>query len=377
MASVELALTDDRGRHLLTPQGETIITNASSIYGSRRANGIGTFEIELPPDTPEDMVRDDNMVQVWYSPTAASRRLFNVYLIRDRRWYYNTQNREVLKISGPDKHDILRRRNVMAYPGGAGCKSGYVDDMIKAYVRDAFDDSPGDLNNDYGTRGVDDLLTVAQDTSQGPQLNERCYSLKPLLTSDGAGVLSELAAISRSRGTPLYYDLRPTITDNGIAFVFYVSLNQPGTDLTDRLAFSVGRENLRNPDLHESAYRERNYIFARGQGEGTDQAIAQQQNEARTGISVWARAEGSVNAYGQSDDALDDAAHRGLAEHAASREFYGDAVSVPGSEFGIDWWFGSKVRVIYHGTYDCVIDYVEITQEPDHHSVTASLRSER
>jgi len=374
MSHYDLRLTDSHGRVLLDRHGRQVLSRAASFSASRTANRIAQFSMVLPPDVDPSLVRDDNMVQVWRQPDGGALGLWRVYFIRKRHW--KTQGGdETLTISGPDCNDILRRRVVAARPNNSQVdKVQPIDNMMKEIVLEAFADG-ANPSPAFGTR-ANDRLSIAADTSQGP-IVQISFPWAKLLTYGGSGLFPKLTEIARAEEVPIYFDVVPDkVTAEEITFRFNTYAYYPGSDLTDRVTFSLAQGNMENPEYIEDATRAEDYIYVFGQGEGSDQKVEQVYDTDRVRKSAWGRVEGVQDATSQPDDAVADAGRSALTSRRPKRSFFADPVSTRDTTFGVDWNWGDKVRAQYHGRFDAVVESITLRVEGGDEHIEGRLRSE-
>lgn len=373
MAEYNLVLTDSTGQRLTDAGGENVLNRTMRFSASRTANRIAQFSMLLPASINPALLRDDNMVQVWRKAGGGPWRLFRPYFIRKRRYYYE-ENVEILEIGGPDCNDLLRRRVVAARPDNSQVdKLDNADDMMKEIVIEAFADGTNPAP-DFGTRAAD-AFSVDNYLTLGPII-EQSFPWEKLLTYGGSGLLPKIAEASRAEGFPLYFDVIPdTVSAERITFKFVTRLNYPGRDVTGNMVFSLALGNMENPEYIEDATREENYLYAFGQGEAVDQAVEQVYDQSRVESSAWGRIEGAVDASSQPDDGVADAGRSALTSRAVKRSFFADPISTQETAFGLDWNWGDKVRAVYHGVFDAVIESVTLTVRDENESIEGRLRN--
>lgn len=368
----DLWLTDNLGYRLLS------LDNVPSFAVSRMKNGIGAFEMVAPVGLDVSYLGVDRMLQVWRASQASKSKLWRVYFLRRWRFEMADDGSQYVMMAGPDCCDLLCRRIVAAFSGTSqSSKTDYADDMMKEVVREAIADGIAPAP-DAGTR-VWDNLSVEGDVSAGPILTKE-FAFQPLFTTSGGGVLGDLAAAAREAGTPVYFDVVPSVvTSTSIAFEFRTYTGQPGMDVTGLgLLFDPARGNLKGASLEYDYTEEVNYVYAGGQGEGLDRNVRQVYDEARYSASAWNRCEGFADATDQdTDNGVREAGRVALGAGRPKITFGGVPIDTRHSRFGRDWDFGYKVRARFHDQeFDSIVSTVAITVDENGESIQARLEYE-
>lgn len=345
----ELWLTDDKGTRLRS------LDDAVWFSATRTINRLGYLEMAVPAAFDDNILRKDQMIQVWRKATGGTLGLWRPYFLLS--WRLERQsNRDAITLYGVDCNELLRRRIVAFYAGEA--ESSYssepADDIMKDLVTNAMTDS--NPATDAGSRAWD-YLTVAPDASAGPSLSKGC-SFQPLLTDAGGGVLPALAEASQVAGDEVFFDVVPdAVTTNSMSFIFRTYVNQPGQDLTDRVIFCPEDKNLAYPYIQYDYKAEANYIYAGGQGEQSGRVVQQASDSSRYNLSIWGRSEAFADARNQvRDNSVRETARSALEQMKPKIFAGGEPMDTAGTRFGIDWSFGDKVRMRYRRReFDCVI----------------------
>jgi hypothetical protein len=339
----ELWLTDDYGVRLKN------LNSYLSFSASKVDLGMGKINIDLPQSFDLSLFNTnklDRMVQVWRAPNGGKLSLWNVYFIR--KWNFKMSgNSEEITISGPDIKDLLRRRIVAAYAGTEhGVGVDFADNIMKSVVRNSMLNSIAPLPS-AGTRAWANL-SVQGDTSLGPEITKE-FSFDVLMSGSAGGVLPSLSKAAKAAGTEVFFDIIPNVvTSNSINFLFITKTGQPGQDVSDTVVFSQESGNLKEPELEIDYTEEENYIYAGGQGEGTERSIQQVYDATRYGLSQWNRCEGFADVSSvKTADAIREAGRNRLEEFRPKIYFSGIPVDTAGTRFGRDWNWGDKVTAKY------------------------------
>lgn len=338
--SYELWLTSDTGVRL--SQLDYIL----GLTVSKADQRIAWFSLNVPVSFNLDLIRPDNMLQVWRAPMGGKLSLWQVYFFR--KWTFATEGfRETILLEGPDIKDLLRRRIVAAYTGSAqASKTDFADDMMKEVVTQSMANGVTPIPA-AGTR-VWSNLSVAADTSSGPTISKD-FPFDSLLTSSGNGVMPTLAKAAREAGTEVFFDIVPNVVStNSITFQFQTKIGQLGQDVSDRVIFSQDRGNLQDPSLTYDYSEEENYIYAGGQGEEENRNVQQVYDSTRYATSIWNRCEGFADARNQTtDNGVREAGRARLEEGRPKINFSASLLDTEGTRFGLDWDYGYMVKTRY------------------------------
>lgn len=357
MASYELWLTDDQGLRIAQ------LTTITRLVASRVVNKIGWFSIDMPLSFDPNLIRPDRMVQVWRQPTGGAMSLWQVYFIR--KWIFQTRGSEqVVTLEGPDIKDLLRRRIAAAYTGLlVDIEVDVEADLMMQLLVAASEVDGVEPIPDAGTRVWENFSVFTTGVGVGPILSTS-LSWEKLLTGSGSGLLPKIANAARGAGTEIFFDVVPNvITGSSISFQFRTTINQPGSNVSDRVVFDQQRGNMRDPRLEYDYSEEENYIYAGGQGEGSARNVQQVYDSDRYNASIWNRCEGFGDARNQNtDDGVREAGRAALEEGRPRIRFSATPVDTAGTRFGIDWDFGDKVRSRYRNVeFNTIIRAVTIS----------------
>ncbi len=367
----ELWLTNDSGLRLAQ------LDTALGLTASRADDKVAWFSLNVPSSFDINLIKPDNMFQVWRAPLGGRLGLWQVYFLR--KWTFSTQgSKETIVLEGPDVKDLLRRRIVAAYAASAQARKTAMaaDDMMKEVVTESLADGVDPVPS-AGTR-VWANLSVGADVSLGPSIT-KSFPFDYLLTPSGNGVLTVLAKAAREAGTEVWYDIVPNVvSSNSITFKFITYINQPGQDVSDRVVFSQDRGNLQEPSLTYDYSEEENYIYAAGQGEETSRNVQQVYDTTRYGASIWNRCEGFADARNQnSDNGVREAGRSQLEEGRPKISFTANLIDTEGTRFGRDWDYGYKVKTKYKNIeFSSIIRAVTISVDSKGEKISARAEYE-
>lgn len=397
-SSYEFWLLDDTGRRI------TLLQKLSFFSYSRSTRGFGTIEIGMPYreyiEKVPTIFQPDWRIDVWRSPKIGiPKRREGMYLLRKPRIYTRVEDAmQIIVFYGRDCKDLVNRRHVVQPAGTAYTrKSDYIDDMMKAIVREQMlygsatdvdmvvDNSraypqdeffvAGDLSlgplhtKTFPERNVMDILRELQDASRQlyektPLTNKKIYfdvvpvDLRTMIfyildEETGTPILDE-------QGDPLVDESSvDTTSDIGFRFVTYAGLY--GQDRTDGLVFSVENNNIRDIEYSENHLDEKNSAVVKGFGRGDSRDWVVVDNPPAINASRWNRVEVFVDASTEPDQTrLEDFGYPALDEHSVKKMISGTFLNVQGSEdtpeslYGIQWDLGDLLPVYYVNKYFAV-----------------------
>jgi len=359
--------------HQATGAALDITTDWISLRYARSVCGVGWFELVLPGDFAigqETRFLDWRLV-VWRTPTGGREYIdFAGFVRQVERTYSGGQT--VVRLSGPDYNDLLRRRIIAYFAGTAQARksAAAADDHMKAFVRENLGASVVDTDRNVTAQG----FTVEADLSAGTSL-----------TKSGAwdqleAVLRELYESSRrTPATAAFYGIVPL--GSGYDMQFRTRIGQWGQDHrypdgTDgAVVFAIERGNLDNVRAIYDAADEINYVYGVGEGQLENRLAVEVEDTTRQAASVLNRRERSYENPGVALSAsLTNESQKALEEGAPVESFAADLLSIEGCEYGVHWDFGDRVTTIWMGdNTDAHIAMVEVTVDSGGEKVTARL----
>lgn len=337
---------------------ETIRSVHSMIY-TRKLNDIGGLQLVMPQKVwkPGDW-EVGQVLELWREKNG----LFQLqnetaYLVQDVD-YYNQSGRNLLRVYALDANFLLGTRIVASPAGTAETElTGKADDVMKDIVRNEFMNSGG-----TAPERVIPTISVQANVSQSAEVTKGCAWQNVLQA------LQELAESAEEQGVPTYFDLVRT----GAAFNFRTYVNQRGVDhsRTSGDVRLVGEQygNLADARLsivHSEAW---NYVYAGGQGEGTDREIKEVSDETRIGLGYpYGRKEYFKDARNQEEaDGVEADAYAALAKGKPKTTMTGKLRDTPGMQYGIDYGFGDVLSVEAFGdTIDCQVSSLRMSYDSE------------
>jgi len=191
--------------------------------------------------------------------------------------------------------------------------------------------------------------------------------------------IQSLCNQSREAGTWITFDV---VYSGSLPLVFKTYNDQRGSDITNQLLLSDEAGNIANPKLEFDWTNEATVAYVAGKGENEARVIGSATNTDRLNESIWSRREFITENF-QLDviASLNSEAAAYLDKYSPKVLFTGEIVETEGTQYGINWNYGDKVRAKYLGyEFDCrVLGYTieyknsggKITDR-----VTATIRGE-
>lgn len=325
----EVWLTTDWGKRI------ALLTTFREMQYSLIANDVGQLSLLLPSTFDTSLLLPDYCLQVWRAPLGTSKlSLQRLYFVR--YWRYARRGGELQIVVRALGSNSVPDRRVVAYKSGLAftAKLDFADDMQRELVNENL---VGAIDTDRNL----DFLTVAPELTDGPILQVR-MSYKGLLP-----VLKELSDASRAAGTETFFDVHADARSDAFDLDFRTKTGQPGQDRTgDGVLFSDEMGNLEDAFLEFDYRKEVNVVYALGQGSGVSQNVQEVEDATRSGASRFGRIEGTVSASSQQeDDEVTAVGQAALNMGRPVRRFGGQLKDGEGARYGVDWWFGDRVRV--------------------------------
>lgn len=341
-------LCDYRGRR------SAVLDGYSELHIVEVVNGISVCSVDIPATLDRSQFYPDRIVEVEYSRDGETSRLEFVGFIREVT-IYDDEGVDYLHLVCYSPEYLLDGR-IVAYSAGSAQASmnGYADDIIKAVVRDNLGSDAGS-GRDLSSLGV----SVAGNLSDAPEVT-KAFAWRNLLR-----VIQDICDASAQRGTRLFFGFVPVIqTEVGFVFMTYTGCigRDRGSGSSDQLRFGQAWGNLENPVLRYNWSDEVNYIYAGGQGEGSDRVIVTIGDTYRIKMSPWNRREAFADARNElSTDGVTTKARSALQAGRPKIEFNGVLLDSPVSRYGTDWSLGDIVIVEYADvSFDGLVSRVEI-----------------
>lgn len=272
------------------------------------------------------------------------------WLIRHRRYL---RDQQVYEITALHANHLLARR-IVAYAAGSSeaSKTGAADNLMKATVREnltAATDTARNLSSS--------LFAVQADLSAAPSIS-LSFSRDNVLA-----VLQRIAQASATAGTVCGFEVR-TI---GTVLTFVTYTGQRGIDRrassSQPLLFGPQYRNLAETTIDEDWSSEATYIYAAGQGQGSQRSEATASSSTVIALSPFGRIEQLRDGRTTADATqLQDEADAALYASQARIAVEGAILDAPQATYGIHYGWGDRVTVLVDSyQVDAIIDPVHIT----------------
>jgi hypothetical protein len=346
-ATWEIWLATDRGQRL------TMIDGAQRFGFARAVNSAGSFYIILPTNWPAYYSAAGRLVFFWRKGESGANRLEFAGVVTG--WQIATDDRgDVTRtLYGAGLNDLLRRR-VVAYAAESAqaAQTNEADDLMKQIVRENLGSSATAARQLSAT-----YFAVAPDLALGPSIR-MAFSYRNVLD-----VLRDISDAARQAGTRVYFEI---VATSESTFEFQTFIGRRGLDLTTsgaRLGDEFG--NIQRGRLTVDYSGEVNFAYALGQGLGALRMVGTAEDTARSGATIWSRAEDATNANTESTAAgLADVADRRVVAGRPRQRLEATIVDTAGARYGVEWSFGDQINLTFDGAqYTALIN--ALTAEVD------------
>lgn len=373
-AGYEIWFTDDSGARLAQLSGKALLDDALSFSATKTVNDIGALALYLPWSFDRNLLRSDNMVQIWRAPAGGRLSMFQAYFVN--RWETAiARGVKTIALWGAGPNSLLSRRHVVYFNNEASSMIDAVeaDDAMKDIVSSnlvtatAFEAGADTTARQWST------VTVQGDLTAGPALTGQ-YAWQNVLD-----VLQAMSADSESKGTHVWFEMVPILGSNSISFQFRTYTGQPGNDLTNLgVVFSADKGTLSSVSLEYDYTDEATYIYSLGQGEDSDRNVQTASDAIRIGESLYGRKEAVVNATISEDDAgVQSSADSGLFDGRPRIRFSATPMDTEQFRFGRDWNFGDKVRSRFENReFDSIVKTVMLSVRNQEETISTRLEYE-
>jgi hypothetical protein len=334
---------------LITGERLATVDNFVSLNYSKVANDLGSFSVALPSNFDVSLLDKDRVISVWRKPVGGAQALDFRGLILQIFEREEANGAYMPVVYGASLNHLLKRR-IVAYAAQTTYtdKTGSADDVMKAVVRENL----GALATDSDRIISSNNFSVQADLSLGPS-QTRAFAWRNVLT-----VLRDFSQQSRTNGDEIFFDVKP-VTDSQFEFRTYQQ--QPGSDLREKLTFSREFGNLGWAQYDRNWRDFANLVYGLGDGDGISRAYiqayvttAEPAGSDRIEATHDARNEGGTSG-------LISATAAAMQDVRAVKHFQGEALSVPGSIYGLDWNFGDYVTASFRGRqFECIIRAIAV-----------------
>lgn len=334
------------------------------VYG-RTVNMISWLTLELPPDVDASLFMVDGRLLVYRNGLFE---METIWLIRRFGITLSDQGEQVYKVQAVSCNERLVRR-IVAYDTASAeaDKTGEADDMMKDIVYE-------NLGAGAVAKRQCPFLTIQANLTLAPSIS-KSFARMNVLT-----VLQEIADLSATLGTPLYFDIVPTISP---LWEFRTYIGQRGVNRSSGsiipLLLAPQMGTLINGQVTDDYADEVNDVYSAGDGTEATRVVEEVDDPARVALSPINRREGlrdCRNSVSVAD--LQDEARAGLYEGRARRIFTGEISQSQAVRYGIDWFWGDMAAAQFMGmTFDCLISTVQVDVGKGGEKISARLTSEQ
>lgn len=323
----------------------------------RSVNGLGAFSLELSGlDTHIASLALDGQLEFYRGNPAMviDPALEFEALIRDWEELIDADGRTIYTVSGYGYNELLRRRVIDAYSGGAGAaKDGLAEAVIKEYVEEQ-------CGVTAGARSIFGLSVEGDAGGGGPVRLSRAYR-------NVYEVCLEIAAVGGGdfavMGTgPATYE-------------FQWHDGQLGADRSDSVVFALEYGNMGSPKLAHRRSSEITAVLVGGQGDGAARVTDYRIDYARESQSPINLRELFIDQRQDADpNGLITAGDRALNDGRAAYQLSFDVLQVPSCLYGYHYFLGDLVTVRFK-TYVAVqqVKAVEFVVDPNGEQLKVTL----
>jgi hypothetical protein len=352
-----------------------VIEDSDRLECALRVNDVSSIFLTIPYYKYVSLVQvPDGRLKVFRSVDGGPFYLLGetLWLLRKPTYTLDSRGRLALYLTGYSANHLFKRR-IVAYNAGSA-QAGMTDeadDMMKAIVNQNFSSGATDTARQLSSS----LFTIQPNLSLAPSIT-KTFPRHNVLT-----VLQEIAETSAIAGTYLAFDtVVSDIATDLLEFRTYIQ--QRGIDHTSPsgtnpviLAHELG--NLTDLKLIYDYTDEINYVYAGGQGEGSNRVIQTASDDVRIALSPFNRIEGWRDARNDAAAAAVLAeARSGLREGRPKKIFSGKANDTLTTRFGREYDLGDQITAQFLGTsIDCRVDAVHILMADGKEDVDFELQS--
>lgn len=297
-------------------------------------NAVGSFSIELPHDFTANLIQIDQRINIWRKPPGGPKRLEFAGILKTRSTGVDESGLLHRVIGGPCLNWLLGSRVVLTNASVIISADDYMKNRVIVSLGGS------------GTYPLpSSLFSVQEETGQAPVVVPEA-SIRSLID-----LLLDLAQSSTAQGTPLFFEIAAVGDENKFQFRTYA--NQPGLDRTaSGPIFALEFGNLANPLLIEEYAEEVNYVstyYLSRELDGPIPANLDSKDQTRYRRSIFARREEGMSI--KEPAAVADEGWRLLNAGRPRKIFTATFKSVPGSLYGVHWYFGDRVPVVYDNKF--------------------------
>lgn len=368
-ANYQIWITDPFGTRL------AVVPDFISVEYTRTVNAVGTLTMTLPTGYARFVV-PENRVEVWRSVSGGP-----LYLDLETAWFIRRpgvslqdDGQLVLTLTAFDGNHLLKRRVVPYYAGSSqAAKTAAADDMMKTIVSENVASTASDYAGSTSRGLSSTLFTIQANLTAGPSIT-KTFPWRNVLT-----VLQEIADASATAGTYLAFD---TVYNGAGQYEFRTYTVQRGVDHRfpggqSPIIFDPQLGNLGNNELIYDYTEELNFIYAGGQGEGSNRVVQSASDSTRMGLSPFNRIEDFQDSRNSDATASILAEAQALVRAGRPKTiFNGAIIETATTRYGKEYSLGDMVTAQFQSfAVDCRIDAVKVNVSEKKETIEVKLQS--
>ncbi len=358
---------------LYTPQGVRMLEldNVTRVKYARAANQIGRLVLDVPfrADLPRSALRRDMGVILEQDGD----------LVLDTRWLLlgamlkDAPSGQVMSLTCVDGIDLLRRR-IIDYDAGSSQaqKTGYLDNVLKALVRENLGSSASDTDRRLST-GV---FQVQADVSGSIAISDTIFVHRRNLLQ----ACQDIAKRAAQTGQYLSFDVVWT----GTMYEFRTYAGWRGSDRrqsgVNPITLSLGNGSLSEITEDTDWEPEVSRMVVTASGAPNVETVVRVTSTSRASQSPFSYTEDTINAsYGSTGDSswATTLGYMGLRDRRARQVYTAKAnPDAVGFQYGVQYQYGDVIPVEAFGQIvDCRLDAVNVEWKGGAQTVDLVLRS--
>jgi hypothetical protein len=343
-----------------------IIDDLLTLSYTLAVNHYGELSLTVPHDYDLGLFRAHNRLLVFRNHRLEGE---TCWFIVEQGRVLEERGQQFIRVEAVSAAWLLTARLVPADDDTPeATKTDGADDILKQLVRENLGASA------VGARSISTYLSVPADTGSGPTLDVNVPYANLL---DACRDIADATKADDDPDTWLYFDVVQTDIRNGnLEFRTYVGARgaNHGYRTESPVIFSPDHGNMISAERAWIYRDEVTYAYVGGRSYAGARDVAEGEDTARSGRSLFGRREGYFNASDPDDPDAD--VPTALALGRPRRSFRGRIVDTPDCQYGRDWNCGDVVGGSVEGeTYDYRINAVTVTVERELEAIDGELES--
>ncbi len=337
---------------LLSPAHEFLIESYfedarrdfTSLSYVTKVDGWGSFAGAVAWDQSPlaEHMNPNNILVIYRTPPGGEPEYIDfVGIVRRTEIFTTSLDVTLMQIYGREADSIMNRYYIEPVAGlEYNSKTGFADDVIKAYVRDEC---------------LLDATKIYPNFSVSPDSSQSATSLSRDIRY---GKLSDV--IKNIRSSADDFNFKITIADDLGSFLFNTYYPQYGLDRrigsASPLIFSMDNRNMRMPRYWKRGYDGVTRMIMLGGGQGTDRVVVKVNNA--NALATWGFHEQTFDDRGEAEANLASVGEGLLLERGPTE---GLDFEIIAANYGVEWKLGYKVSAEYAGVEaDYIIEQVRV-----------------